>query len=53
MPNVDVNITDLNAYNALHCLICSDENPSLDFFGDTDVEEEVSSDLKQAGFTPL
>lgn len=49
VPNVDVNITDLNGYNALHCLICSGENPSLNFFADTDEEEqEVSSDLKQA-----
>ena len=48
VPNVDVNITDLNGYNALHCLICSDENPSLNFFGDTDEQEQVSPDLKQA-----
>ena len=48
VPNVDVNIVDLNGYNALHCLICSDENPGLNFFGDTDEEEEVSPGLKQA-----
>lgn len=48
VASVDVNIVDLNGYNALHCLICSDENPSLKFFGDTDEEEEVSPGLKQA-----
>lgn len=48
VPNVDVNIADLNGYSALHCLICSGENPSLDFFGDTDEQKEISSDLKQA-----
>ena len=47
VANADVNIVDLNGYNALHCLICSGKDPSLEFFEDTD-EQEVCSDLKKA-----
>lgn len=47
VPNVDVNIVDLNGYNALHCLICSGKDPSLEFFEDND-EQEVCPDLKKA-----
>ena len=47
VPNVDVNIVDLNGYNALHCLICPGKDPSLEFFEDTD-EQEVCPELKEA-----
>ena len=32
LPNVDVNIADLNGYNALHCLISLGKEPRLDGF---------------------
>lgn len=48
VPSIDVNIADVNGYNALHCLISS-ELPGLDSFEDFEEEvEEVSSDLKKA-----
>ena len=50
LPNVDVNIADLNGYNALHCLISLGKEPRLDDFEDFDVAEfeEVRSDLIKA-----
>ena len=49
VPNVEVNIVDLNGYNALHCLISSHEVPSLEEFEDFEEDvEEVNPNLKKA-----
>ena len=53
LANVDVNITDLNGYNALHCLISLGKVPRLDDFEDFDdfddaKFQEVRSDLIKA-----
>ena len=45
VPSNEVNITDVNGYNVLHCKLISGEFPGLGSF--EDFEEEVSSDLKK------
>lgn len=51
-PNIDIDVVDLNGYNALHCLISYRKPPSIEettyHFEDYEDVEDVSFDLKQA-----